>query len=105
MEAGAFDDNLVFIQGLISIFNNTAGVLVRTVVSLATRSQGDGPNVEEAAPHLEETQDGLDKIRTKIDALKEFLRAEQVVQVKGPGYWTCGLGPCRQYRYPSIQLH
>jgi len=77
MGTGAFNNLLMSVQGLIGILNNTSGVLMETVVNLKTRSHGEGPKAEEAARHLEEIQGDLDKMRTKIDALKEFF-----VQVK-----------------------
>jgi hypothetical protein len=67
-----FTNFLISIQGHIGTLNNTAGVLEKRATALTARSEGGGPNAEQAARELMETQGGLSKTRTAIEELKKF---------------------------------
>ncbi|KAG8905111.1 hypothetical protein FRB99_000675 [Tulasnella sp. 403] len=71
MGTRTFANFLASIQGHIDILNNTVGLLERRVTTLTARSQGGGPNAQQAASELEETQRELGKTRTAIDELKK----------------------------------
>jgi hypothetical protein len=72
MGTKAFTDFLISIQGHIGTLNNTVGVLEKRVTVLTARSEGGGPNAEQAARELVETQHELSKTRTAIEELKKF---------------------------------
>ena len=72
MGTKAFTDFLISIQGHIGTLNNTVGVLEKRVTALTARSEGGGPNAEQAARELVETQHELRKTRTAIEELKKF---------------------------------
>ena len=72
MGTKAFTNFLISIQGHIGILNNTVGVLGKRVTALTARSEGGGPNAEQAAGELVETQRELNKTRTAIEELKKF---------------------------------
>ncbi|KIM81198.1 hypothetical protein PILCRDRAFT_821650 [Piloderma croceum F 1598] len=72
MGTRAFTDFLISIQGHIGTLNNTVGVLEKRVTALTARSDGGGPNAEQAARELVETQRELNKTRTAIEELKKF---------------------------------
>src|SRR6267142_3714882 len=72
MGTKAFTNFLISIQGHIGTLNNTVGVLEKRVTSLTARSVGVGPNAEQAARELVETQRELNKTRTAIEELKKF---------------------------------
>lgn len=72
MGTKAFTNFLIFIQGHIGTLNNTVGVLEKRVTALTARSEGGGPNAEQAARELVETRRELSKTRTAIEELKKF---------------------------------
>jgi hypothetical protein len=72
MGTRAFTNFLISIQGHIGTRNNTVGVLEKRVTALTARSDGGGPNAEQAARELVETQRELSKTRTAIEELKRF---------------------------------
>jgi hypothetical protein len=72
MGTRAFTNFLISIQGHIGTLNNTVGVLEKRVTVLMARSDGGGPNTEQAARELVETQRELSKTRTAIEELKKF---------------------------------
>ena len=86
MGTRAFTNFLISIQGHIGTLNNTVGVLEKRVTTLTARSDGGGPNAEQAARELVETQRELvetqrelvetqrelSKTRTAIEELKKF---------------------------------
>ena len=72
MSTKAFTNFLMSIQGHIGTLNNTVGVLEKRVTALTARSEGGGPNAEQAARELVETQHELSKTRTAIEELKKF---------------------------------
>ncbi|GBE88767.1 hypothetical protein SCP_1401720 [Sparassis crispa] len=53
MSTKAFTTFLISIQGHIGTLNNTVGVLEKWVTALTARSEGSGPNAEQAAGELE----------------------------------------------------
>ena len=72
MGTKAFTNFLISIQGHIGTLNSTVGVLEKRVTTLTARSEGGGPNVEQAASELVETQGELSKTRTAIEEVKKF---------------------------------
>ena len=72
MGTKAFTNFLISIQGHIGTLNTTVGVLEKRVTVLTARSEGSGPNAEQAAGELVETQRELSKTRTAIQELKKF---------------------------------
>jgi hypothetical protein len=72
MGAEAFTNFLMSIQEHISTLNDTVGFLEKRSTTLTARSEGGGPNAEQAAHELVETQRELSKIRTAIEELKKF---------------------------------
>ena len=72
MGTKAFTNFLISIQGHIGILNFTAGILEKRVTTLTVRSEGGGPNAEQAAGELLESQRELGKTRTAIEELKKF---------------------------------
>jgi len=72
MGTKAFTNFLMSIQGRIGTLNITVGILEKRVRLLTVRLEGGGPNVEQAARELVETQHELDKTRTAIEELKKF---------------------------------
>ncbi|KAL6306401.1 hypothetical protein BKA93DRAFT_729418, partial [Sparassis latifolia] len=72
MGTKAFTTFLISIQGHIGTLNNTVGVLEQRVTALTTRSEGSGPNAEQVAGELVETQRELSKTQTAIEELKKF---------------------------------
>lgn len=72
MGTRAFTDFVKKIQAHISKLNNMVEILERRVNTLTTRSQGGGPNAQQAAGELEETRHELTKTRTAIGKLKKF---------------------------------
>ena len=56
MDTKAFTNFLISIQGHIGIMNNTIGVLEKRVTALTARSESGGPNAEQAARELVETE-------------------------------------------------
>jgi hypothetical protein len=72
MGTRAFTNFLISIQGHIGTLNNTAGVLEKRITALTARSDGGGPNAEQAARELVETQRELSKTRMAIEELKKF---------------------------------
>ena len=73
----AFTNFLISIQGHIGTLNNTVGVLEKWVTVLTVRSEGSGPNAEQAAGKLVETQCELGKIRMAIEELKFFMKMKK----------------------------
>lgn len=86
----AFTNFLISIQCHIGTLNNMVGVLEKRVTVLTARSEGGGPNAEQAARELLETQHELSKTRTAIEELKKFF-------VKVKKQWTKPKG--RDIRY------
>ncbi|KAI1791811.1 hypothetical protein LXA43DRAFT_1136373, partial [Ganoderma leucocontextum] len=72
MGTKAFTDFLISIQGHTRTLNNTVGVLNKRVTALTVRSEGGGPNAEQSARELVETQHELSKIQTAIEELQKF---------------------------------
>jgi hypothetical protein len=72
MGTRAFTNFLISIQGHIGTLNNTVGVLEKRITALTARSDGGGPNAEQAARELVETQCELSKTRMAIEELKKF---------------------------------
>lgn len=72
MGTKAFTNFLISIQGHIGTLNNTVGVLEKRVTALTARSEGSGPNGQQAAGELVESQRELSKTRTAIEELKKF---------------------------------
>ncbi|KAH7883420.1 hypothetical protein F5I97DRAFT_1939188 [Phlebopus sp. FC_14] len=72
MGTRAFTNFFISIQGHIGTLNNTVGVLEKRVTVFTARSEGGGPNAEQAAGELVETQRELNKTRTAIEELKTF---------------------------------
>jgi hypothetical protein len=72
MGTNSFTDFLTSIQGHIGILNTTVGVLEKRVTALTVRSAGGGPNAEQAARELAETQCEMRNTRTAIEELKKF---------------------------------
>jgi hypothetical protein len=72
MGTRAFINFLISIQGYIGTLNTTVGCLEEDVTVLTARSEGGGPNAEQAARELVETQHELSKTRTAIEELKKF---------------------------------
>ena len=52
----AFTNFLISIQGHIGTLNNTVGILEKRITALTKRSEGGGPNAEQTARELVETQ-------------------------------------------------
>jgi len=72
MSTNSFTNFLTSIQGHIGILNNTVVILKKRVMALTARSEGSGPNAEQAAREVVETQHEMRKTRTAIEELKEF---------------------------------
>ena len=72
MDTRAFTNFLISIQGHIGTLNNAVGVLEKRVTALTARSDGGGPDAEQAARELVETQRELSKTRMAIEELKKF---------------------------------
>jgi len=72
MVTKAFTNFLISIQGHIGTLNNTVGILEKRVTALTARSEGGGPNTEQAACELVETQHELNNTRTAMEELKTF---------------------------------
>jgi len=72
MGTGAFNNFLTSIQGRIGTLNRTIGILEKRAKALTVRSEGSGPNAEQAAGELVETQRELGRTRTAIEELKKF---------------------------------
>jgi hypothetical protein len=72
--------------------------LGKWVTVLTVRSEGGGPNAEQAARELVETQRELRKTRTAIEELKKFFvkMKKAVDEAEGPGHWTRRLGTSHQ---------
>ncbi|EKM56437.1 uncharacterized protein PHACADRAFT_118113 [Phanerochaete carnosa HHB-10118-sp] len=72
MGTKAFTNFLISIQGHIGLLNNMITVLEKRAAVLTARSQGSGPNAEQAARELVETQHELSETPTAIKELKKF---------------------------------
>jgi hypothetical protein len=72
MGTKAFTDFLESIRGHIGTLIRTVGVLEKLVTLLTAKSEGGGPDVQQAARQLVETQHELSKSRTAIEELKKF---------------------------------
>ena len=72
MGTRAFTNFLRSIQGHIGALNTTVGILEKRVTTLTARSEGGGPNAEQATGELVETQRKLGKTQTAIEELKKF---------------------------------
>ncbi|KZS99958.1 uncharacterized protein LAESUDRAFT_769211 [Laetiporus sulphureus 93-53] len=72
MGTRAFTNFLESIKGHIGTMNNTADVLEKRVTLHRTRAEGGGPDAEQAARDLDETQGQLIKTREAIAELKKF---------------------------------
>jgi hypothetical protein len=72
MGTNAFTNFLISIQGHISTMNIMVDVLEKWVTVLTVRSGGGGPNAEQAARELVETQRELSETRTATEELKKF---------------------------------
>ncbi|OAX31557.1 hypothetical protein K503DRAFT_74641 [Rhizopogon vinicolor AM-OR11-026] len=72
MGTKAFTNFLISIQGHIGILNITVGILEKRVTALTARSEGSGPDAEQAAGELVEAQRELGKTRTAVGELKKF---------------------------------
>ncbi|OJA16892.1 hypothetical protein AZE42_13336, partial [Rhizopogon vesiculosus] len=72
MGIGAFTNFLISIQGHIGTLNFTVGFLEKQITALTARSEGSGPNAEQAAGELVKTRYKLGKTRTAIEELKKF---------------------------------
>jgi hypothetical protein len=68
----AFISFLISIQGHIGTLNNVVVVLEKQVTTLTARSEGVGPNIEQAARQLVETRHQLGQTRAAIEELKKF---------------------------------
>ena len=81
MGTDAFDDFLTSIQGHIGTMNTTVVGLQRRVATLTARSEGGGPNAEQGARELVQTQGQLRDAQAAIEELKKFF-------VKMKKHWT-----------------
>ena len=69
MGTKTFTHFLTSIQGHIGILNHRVVALVRGITALTASTEGSGPNAEQAARELVETQHELSKTRTAIEEL------------------------------------
>jgi hypothetical protein len=72
MGTKAFNNFLISIQGHIGNLNATVVVLQKRMTALVARVEGGGPNAQQAAGDLEETQRELAKTQVAIVELKKF---------------------------------
>jgi hypothetical protein len=91
----AFTSFLISTQGHIDTLNSV-GVLEKRVTALTARSEGGGPDVEQAAYELVETTRGRSIFREDEEAVDE---------AEGPGDWTRRLGTSSRCFYRSSQLY
>ena len=72
MGSKAFTNFLISIRGHIGTMNCKVGILEKQLTMLTARSEGGGPNAEQATRELVETQHQLNKTRMAIEELKKF---------------------------------
>lgn len=72
MGTRAFTNFLRSIQGHIGSLNIRIGMLEEWVTAFSAKSEGGGPNAEQAAHELVETQRELSKTQLAIEELKKF---------------------------------
>ncbi|KAH9004279.1 hypothetical protein EDB86DRAFT_2887796 [Lactarius hatsudake] len=72
MGTDAFTKFLKYIQNHVGTLNAAVSIFETQVTVLTERSAGGGPNAEQAARELVETQQELSKTRTTIKELKKF---------------------------------
>ena len=72
MGPNAFADYLAFIQGHIDALIDTVDSLEKRVTTLTRRVEAGGDDAQKSAGELAEYQGELTKIRTKIDALRQY---------------------------------
>ena len=72
MGTKAFTNFLISIRGHIGKLNITVSVLEKQIMMLTVMSEGGGPNADQAARELVETQLELSKTHIAIEELKKF---------------------------------
>ena len=72
MGTNAFTDFIISIQDHINTLNTSVVILEKRVTAYTARLEGNGPNAEQVAGELVETQHELGKTRTAIEELKKF---------------------------------